>query len=101
MDDVMVQAFMSRCMPIYLIRGRNVDNLPWPFTGKVTITLLNQLADENHHSGTMSFPLGSEPASRAVTIHLTSQSHTLADAPWFSSIKSQEGHMWMATNVLM
>ena len=40
----------------YLIRGRNNDNLPWPFTGKVTITLLNQLEDENRHNGTMSFP---------------------------------------------
>ena len=65
----------------YLVQGRNDDNLPWPFTGKVTITLLNQLADENHHSGTMSFPPGSEPASRAVTIHLTSHSNMLAEAP--------------------
>ena len=27
----------------YLMRGRNDDNLSWPFTGEVTITLLNQL----------------------------------------------------------
>ena len=31
----------------YLMKGRNDDNLPWPFTEKITIKLLNQLADEN------------------------------------------------------
>ena len=30
----------------YLMKGRNDENLPWPFTGEVTITLLNQLADK-------------------------------------------------------
>ena len=40
----------------YLMKGKNDDNLPWPFTGKVTITLLNQLEDENHHSYTIPFP---------------------------------------------
>ena len=39
----------------YLMRGRNDDNLPWPFPGKVTITLLNQLADKNHYPRTTSF----------------------------------------------
>ena len=34
----------------YLTKGMNDDNLSWPFTGEVTITLLNQLADENHHT---------------------------------------------------
>ena len=37
-----------------LMQGRNDDNLPWPFTGKVTFTLLNQQADENHHTDTAS-----------------------------------------------
>ena len=36
----------------YLMQGRNDDNLPWPFTGKVTFTLLNQLADKNHYTAT-------------------------------------------------
>ena len=40
----------------YLMKGRNDDNLTWPFTGKVTITLLNQLADENHHTSVVLFP---------------------------------------------
>ena len=39
-----------------LMQGRNDDTLPWPFTGEVTITLLNQLEDENHHTYTISFP---------------------------------------------
>ena len=33
----------------HLMRGKNDDNLSWPFTGVVTITLLNQLEDKNHH----------------------------------------------------
>ena len=40
----------------FLIKGRNDDNLPWPFTGKVTFMLLNQLTDENHHRRSVSFP---------------------------------------------
>ena len=40
----------------YLMWGRNDDNLPWPFTGEVTITLLNQLADKNHCRCIVSFP---------------------------------------------
>ena len=47
----------------YLMKGRNDDNLPWPFTGKVTITLLNQEEDENHHTRTMSFPPDSDDIS--------------------------------------
>ena len=39
-----------------LVKGRNDDNLPWPFTGEVTFTLLNQLEDENHRSDTIPFP---------------------------------------------
>ena len=36
--------------------GKNDDNLSWPFRGEVTITLLNQLADENHHTDTVTYP---------------------------------------------
>ena len=34
----------------YLICGENDDHLPWPFTGTVTVELLNQLEDDNHIS---------------------------------------------------
>ena len=40
---------------VYLMRGKNDDNLPWPFTGEVTVTLLNQLEDENHCTPTISY----------------------------------------------
>ena len=36
----------------HLMRGRNDDILEWPFTGKVTFTLLNQLADKHHYTAT-------------------------------------------------
>ena len=40
----------------YLMRGENDDHLPWPFTGTVTVELLNQLKDDNHHSQKTTFP---------------------------------------------
>ena len=49
-----------------LMRGRNDDNLPWPFTGKVTFTLLNQLEDENHHTDAVTFPHASNASKRVV-----------------------------------
>jgi TNF receptor-associated factor 4 len=33
----------------YLMKGENDDYLPWPITGTVTVELLNQLEDKNHH----------------------------------------------------
>jgi TNF receptor-associated factor 4 len=39
----------------YLMKGANDDYLPWPFTGNVTVELLNQLEDKNHHSMSMKF----------------------------------------------
>ena len=41
---------------VYLMKGKNDNNLPWPFRGDITITLLNQLEDENHRTCTISFP---------------------------------------------
>ena len=35
---------------ILLLKGANDEGLAWPFVGSVTLTLLNQLADDNHHS---------------------------------------------------
>ena len=40
---------------ISLLRGRNNDNLIWPFRGEVTISLLNQMMDSNHHSYNLEF----------------------------------------------
>jgi TNF receptor-associated factor 4 len=40
---------------IYLMSGKHDDLLTWPFSGQVTIELLNQLEDNNHHSETFNF----------------------------------------------
>ena len=39
----------------YLMKGENNDHLPWLFTGRVTVELLNQLEDKNHHSKCITF----------------------------------------------
>ena len=38
------------------IRGPYDDHLTWPFTGVVTVELLNQLEDDNHFSSRIKFP---------------------------------------------
>ena len=52
----------------YLMRGENDDHLPWPFTGTVTVELLNQLKDDNHISRIMTFPPDDNEASQIVVI---------------------------------
>ena len=37
---------------VELLKGDHDDKLSWPFVGEVTVTLLNQLEDENHYSKT-------------------------------------------------
>ena len=49
----------------FLMKGENDDYLPWPFTGKITIELLNQLEDKNHHSMFMKF-ISDDDSSRVV-----------------------------------
>ena len=41
---------------VYLMCGKNDDNLSWPFRGEVTIALLNQLKDKNHHTEILTYP---------------------------------------------
>ena len=50
----------------FLMKGENDDYLPWPFTGTVTVELLNQLEDKNHHSMTMKFTSDIHTASQQV-----------------------------------
>lgn len=40
----------------HLMKGKNDDSLSWPFTGTVTIDMLNQLEDKNHHRRSFTFP---------------------------------------------
>lgn len=47
----------------YLMRGENDKDLSWPFSGRVTVELLNQLEDRNHHSMEILFH-SDNPASR-------------------------------------
>ena len=73
-----------------LMQGRNDDNLPWPFIGKVTFTLLNQLEDKNHHTRTISFEQDNEAGWRVVDGGLAAMgfgqytfiSHNKLYAPW-------------------
>ena len=62
---------------VYLMQGRNDDNLPWPFTGEVTITLLNQLADKNHCTDKASFSQDSETSRRVVSSERASRGYEL------------------------
>ncbi len=50
----------------YLMKGDNDDSLSWPFTGTVTIKLLNQLEDKNHRKRTFKFPADDEASHRVV-----------------------------------
>ncbi len=50
----------------YLMKGDHDDTLTWPFTGSITIELLNQLEDKNHHRETLTFPADNEASKRVV-----------------------------------
>ena len=51
----------------FLMKGDNDDSLTWPFTGSVTVELLNQLEDENHFTYTTGpFPADREHVSGRV-----------------------------------
>ena len=50
----------------FLMKGKNDDHLPWPFTGTVNIKLLNQLEDKNHFSTRTTFPADEELSQRVV-----------------------------------
>ena len=51
----------------FLMRGENDEHLPWPFTGTVTIKLLNQLEDKNHHCRDTTFPADNGAAQRVMS----------------------------------
>ncbi len=50
----------------HLMKGDNDDSLSWPFTGRVTVELLNQLEDKNHHKETTTFPADDDVSQRVV-----------------------------------
>ena len=50
----------------FLMQGENDDQLPWPFTGTVTVELLNQLEDSEHHSMCLDFSQNTRSNKRVV-----------------------------------
>jgi TNF receptor-associated factor 4 len=48
------------------MKGENDDHLTWPFAGKLTVELLNQLENDNHYCKTMTFPPDIEVSGRVV-----------------------------------
>ncbi len=50
----------------HLMKGDNDDSLSWPFTGRVTIELLNQLEDDNHLKVTLTYLAVSGVSQRVV-----------------------------------
>jgi TNF receptor-associated factor 4 len=56
--------YVSVCA--YIMKGENDHYLPWPFTGKVTVMLLNQLENKNHLSRSMKFTSDNDTSQRVV-----------------------------------
>ena len=50
----------------HIMKGDHDDTLTWPFTGSVTVELLNQLEDKNHYKKTFTFPADGENSQRVV-----------------------------------
>ena len=63
---MIINLWKSVSMFAFLMKGENDDYLPWPFTGTVTVELLNQLEDKNHYSMTMKFPSDNGSSQRVV-----------------------------------
>ena len=57
------------------MKGEYDDSLTWPFTGSVTVTLLNQLEDKNHHHYTIEYQEGMDNGSSRVTTGLRSRGY--------------------------
>ncbi len=50
----------------HLMKGDHDDTLTWPFTGSVTVELLNQLEDKNHYKRITTFSANQEASQRVV-----------------------------------
>ncbi len=49
-----------------LMKGDNDDTLTWPFTGSVTVELLNQVENKNHQKKTFTFPAHHKAGKRVM-----------------------------------
>ena len=52
---------------LHLMKGENDDDLTWPFAYKCTVSLLNQLKDEDHHTRTYYSPKDKSYVSRVLS----------------------------------
>ncbi len=59
-------AYTNVSVYAHLMKGDHDDTLTWPFTGRVTVELLNQLKDKNHHRKTFTFSADNEASERVV-----------------------------------
>ena len=50
----------------FLMKGDNDDSLRWPFTGTVTLEMLNQIEDKNHQKATITFSADNEASKRVL-----------------------------------
>ena len=62
----------------YLMRGENDNHLPWPFTGTVTVELLNQLEDDNHLTQYIALPPDDESSQRVLNAERSSSGYGTA-----------------------
>ena len=59
----------------YLMRGENDDQLAWPFSGSVTVELVNQLEDKNHYSKKILFHSDNTASKRPVDYDIASSGY--------------------------
>ena len=62
----------------HLMHGENDDHLQWPFTGRVTIELLNQLEDNGHFSKLFIFASNHEASQRVLNKECASSGYGYA-----------------------
>ena len=75
---------------VYLMRGVFDDDLKWPFHGKVNVTLLNQMADSNHHERPVEFPTNTEASKRVTTSNRSRHGLGFADYILFGDLQSED-----------
>ena len=87
-----------------LVKGRDDHKLKWPFVGEVTVTLLNQLRDDAHHTQTLvikpedDFQTGKELGFQKFTRHsaLGQHSYLKDDTLYFRvSSRTQDHTPWL------
>ena len=85
-----------------LLEGVNDVSLPWPFMGTVTFALLNQLADENHHTWILQYKVSDNAGvgsswGKPRFISLSGLYHNPVKKTWY--LKSDELYFRVAVKV--